>query len=122
MTGREFYQAIVDGNVTEEIVAYAQNAIAKLDERNSARKAKTAEKKSTVDEPIKAQILASMEDGVTYTSTVVASEFGIEIDGKPISTSKANVLLSALVADGAVVETEKVKVKGGRKVKGYVKA
>lgn len=124
MTNREFYTAIINGNVTDEIVEFARASIVKLDNKNSARKDKSAEKKATVDEPLKTAIYNAMEEGTTYTSAVVASEFGIVIDEKPITTSKASVLLKALVTDGKVVETpEPVKVIGGkgRKVKGYVK-
>jgi hypothetical protein len=118
MTAREFYENITNGIVTEVEVEFAKEAIAKLDKRNADRKAKSSEKKANEDEPIKAEVLAKLEPDTIYTASEVA-DFGIVVGDKPLNTSKATVILKALVADGAIVETDPVKIKGGRKVKGY---
>ena len=44
MTNREMLTAIVNGEVTEEVVAKATEEIAKLDARNAARKDKPSKK------------------------------------------------------------------------------
>ena len=36
MTNREFYTAIVTANISEELTAFAQDAIAKLDKKKAA--------------------------------------------------------------------------------------
>ena len=56
MTNREFYTAIVNGEMNDEIVAKATEEIAKLDARNAKRSA-TPSKKSLENEPIKAKIV-----------------------------------------------------------------
>ena len=44
MTKREMYVAVVEGNVTEEIVEAFEAEIEKLDAANAAHRAKAAEK------------------------------------------------------------------------------
>ena len=84
MTNREFYTAIVNGTINEDVIAHASDAIAKLDERNAKRASKPS-KKSLENEPIKAKILE-----VLSTEPKVASEIA-ELVG--ISTQKASALL-----------------------------
>ena len=109
MTKREMFEAIVNGNVTDEVVKMAENEIAKMDERNAKRREKPS-KTAKENEPIKEKILEVLTD-----TPMVASEVG-ELVG--ISTNKASALLRQI--DGLTV-TE-VKVKGKGKVKGYALA
>lgn len=106
MTRREMFEAIVNGNITDEVVTMAQNEIVKMDERNAKRKGKLS-KNALANEPIKAHILEVLTD-----APMVASEVAEKVG---ISTQKASALLRQI--DGLVV-TE-VKVKGKGKVKGY---
>lgn len=106
MTRREMFEAIVNGNITDEIVTMAQNEIVKMDERNAKRKNRPS-KNALANEPIKAHILEVLTD-----APMVASEVAEKVG---ISTQKASALLRQI--DGLVV-TE-VKVKGKGKVKGY---
>lgn len=106
MTRREMFEAIVNGNVTDEVVAMAQNELVKMDERNAKRKGRPT-KNALANEPIKAHILEVLTDE-PMTATEVAQRV-------EISTQKASALLRQI--DGLVV-TE-VKVKGKGKVKGY---
>ena len=55
MTNREFYTAIVNSNVSDELKAFATDAIAKLDARNAKRSSKPS-KKSLENAPIKNSI------------------------------------------------------------------
>lgn len=109
MTRREMFEAIVNGNITEEVVAMAQNEIVKMDERNAKRK-NTPSKTALANEPIKAQIKSILTDE-PHTASEIANTVGI-------STQKASALLRQI--DGLTV-TE-VKVKGKGKVKGYALA
>ena len=109
MTRREMFEAIVNGNVTEEVVAMAQNELVKMDERNAKRK-NTPSKTAIANEPIKAQIKSILTDE-PHTASEIANTVGI-------STQKASALLRQI--DGLTV-TE-IKVKGKGKVKGYALA
>lgn len=106
MTRREMFEAIVNGNITDEVVEMAQNEIVKMDERNAKRK-NTPSKTALANEPIKAQIAE-----VLTSEPQTASEIAEKVE---ISTQKASALLRQI--DGITV-TE-VKVKGKGKVKGY---
>ena len=61
MTYRDFYNAVINGEVTDEMVVFATEAIAKLDARNASRKEKPS-KKSIENEPIKAKISEVLGD------------------------------------------------------------
>ena len=106
MTRREMFEAIVNGNITDEVVEMAQNEIVKMDERNAKRK-NTPSKTALANEPIKAQITEVLTSE-PQTASAIAEVVGI-------STQKASALLRQI--DGLTV-TE-VKVKGKGKVKGY---
>lgn len=109
MTKREMFEAIVNGNLTDEVVTMAKNEIAKMDERNAKRREKPS-KTAVANEPIKEEILKVLTD-----APMVASEVAERVG---ISTNKASALLRQI--DGLTV-TE-VKVKGKGKVKGYALA
>ena len=55
MTNREFFNAVIANEITEEVIAKAHEEVAKLDKRNADRKDKPS-KKSVENEPIKAKI------------------------------------------------------------------
>lgn len=109
MTKREMFEAIVNGNVTEEVVNMAKNEIIKLDERNEKRR-NTLSKTAKENEPIKEAILGILTD-VPMVASDVAEKVGI-------STQKASALLRQI--DG--LNVTEVKVKGKGKVKGYALA
>ncbi len=109
MTRREMFEAIVNGNVTEEVIAMAQNEITKMDERNAKRK-NSPSKKSIENEPIKAKIVE-----VLTHEPQSASEVAEKVE---ISTQKASALLRQI--EGLAVS--EIKVKGKGKVKGYALA
>ena len=109
MTNREFYTAIVNGTITEDVIAHASDAIAKLDERNAKRASKPS-KTALANEPIKVKILE-----VLTTEPKIASEVA-ELVG--ISTQKASALLRQI--EGLEVSEVKVPKKG--KMKGYALA
>ena len=109
MTQREFFTAIVNSDVNDELKTFATESIAKLDERNAKRASKPS-KTSVANEPIKAKILE-----VLTTEPKVASEVA-ELVG--ISTQKASALLRQI--EGLNVTEVKVPKRG--KMKGYALA
>lgn len=109
MTKREMFEAIVNGNVTDEVVEMARVEIEKLDARNAKRR-NTPSKTAVANEPIKAKIVEVLTD-----EPQTASEIATKVE---ISVNKASALLRQI--DGLTV-TE-VKVKGKGKVKGYALA
>ena len=109
MTKREMYEAIVNGNVTDEVVEMAKNEIIKMDERNARRKNQPS-KKALENEPIKAKIVEVLGD-----EPMSASDVAEKVD---ISVQKASALLRQI--DG--LNVTEIKVKGKGKVKGYALA
>ena len=105
MTYRDFYNAVINGEVTDEMVVFATEAIAKLDARNASRKEKPS-KKSIENEPIKAKISEVLGD-----EPKTASEIGSLVG---VSTQKASALLRQME-----VKSVDLKVKGKGIVKGY---
>lgn len=110
MTNREFFNAIVSANVSDELTAFAQEAIAKLDKRNEARSSKPS-KVALANAPIKEAIVAFL----TEHANAVASDIAT---GCEITTQKASALCRQLVEDG-VLTSEEVKVPKHGKVKAY---
>lgn len=109
MTKREMFEAIINGNVNEEIIEMAKNEIVKMDEKNAKRK-NTPSKTALANEPIKAKIKE-----VLTSEPQSASEVAEKVE---ISVQKASALLRQI--DGLAVS--EIKVKGKGKVKGYALA
>jgi predicted HTH transcriptional regulator len=112
MTNREFYTAIANGTINAEIIAHAENAIAKLDATNEKRKANPAKnaKKAEENAPIKAAILGALT-AEAQTASAIAEIVGV-------SHNKVSALARQLVAEGVAEQTE-IKVPGKGSVKGY---
>ena len=114
MTKREMFEAIVNGNITEEIQEMAAREIEKLDRTNANRKAKSAEKRA---EKLEAEKV--LEEGIMAILTdepMTASDIKERVEGIN-SPQKATVVAKRLVAAGTV-KVEDIKGKSG-KVKGY---
>ena len=112
MTKREFLEAIVNGNITEDIVSYAADSIVKLDATNAKRAEKNSEKKqATIDAATK---MAAVLTDEPKTATELGEEFGV-------STQRASAWMRKAVDLGLAVKQD-VKVKGKGTVKGYTKA
>ena len=109
MTKREMFEAIVNGNITDEVVEMAQSEISKLDERNAKRREKPS-KTALANEPIKASIVE-----VLTNEPQSASEIAEKVE---ISTQKCSALLRQIEG----LEVTEIKVKGKGKVKGYALA
>ena len=106
MTNREFFTAIINGTLTEDVIAKAHEEIEKLDARN-AKRASTESKTQKENAPLIAKIATLLTSEPKLASTL-ATEMGI-------STQKA----SALVKKVEGVSVCDVKVKGKGTQKGY---
>lgn len=118
MTNREFYEAIKNGTINDEIIAFAQDAIERLNHTNELRKASVAKKaleRETERAPMREAIVACITDE-PKTATTLITESGVELKPQSIPS-----LLKALVEAGELMKVE-VKVKGKGKQVGYVKA
>ena len=109
---REFLNAVINGTITAEVIAYATEGIAKLDARNEKRKA-TLTKAQKENEPIAQAILDALANG-GMLGVDLATAIGQ-------TTQKTNGVAGNLVKEGKVVKT-KVKVKGKGELTHYALA
>ena len=106
MTQRDFYTAVINANLSEEMSTFATEAIAKLDARN-AKRAEKPSKTQIANEPIIKAIASVLTDEPMLASKIA--------ELCEISTQKA----SALVKKVEGVQSVDVKVKGKGTQKGY---
>lgn len=110
MTNRDFLNAVISANISDEMTDFAKAEIAKLDARNDKRR-NTLSKEQKANEGVKEQILAYLANA----KNAVASEIAGALD---LSTQKVSALCRQLVESGAVAVTD-IKVKGKGAVKSY---
>lgn len=113
MTNREFYNAILSADVNDELKAFAEEAIAKMDARNEKRSSKPS-KTAIANEPIKAAIIEYLNGKENVPAADVA--VGVEV-----TVQKASALLRQMVADGVATVSE-IKVPKKGKCKAYTLA
>ena len=103
MTNRDFYNAIINANVSEDLTTFAREAIEKMDARNVKRTSKPS-KTAIANAPIKEQLRTLVGEGCTASDIAPKAE---------ISVQKASALLRQMVADGVLtVEDVKMPKKG----------
>ena len=119
MTQREFFKAVAENeNVNSELREYAENAIAKLDEKN-AKRSSIPSKTQRKNAIIKKQILEFVRTQTErVTSAEVAEKF--TTDGAEVSTNLAAALLRQLATEGELTVEDIKNPKGKGKVKGYL--
>ena len=113
-TSRDFYNAIINGTITDKEKEFAEAAIEKLDAKNANRSSKPS-KKAIENEPIKASILEMLTE---KTEPITAMDIATALK---ISTQKASALCMQLANRGKIEKTE-IRVKGKGAVKGYTLA
>lgn len=121
MTNREFYTAISNGEMNDELMAKATELIEKMNETNAKRAQKVLEKKQAAEDekaPIREALLNAMDDeGMTASQLIEAA--GLTDKVKVASVPS---LLKPFVLDGTVEKID-VKVEGKKgPQRGYVKA
>lgn len=120
MTNREFYTAISNGEMNDELMAKATELIEKMNEANAKRAQKVLEKEQAAEDekaPIRKALLDVMGD-----EAMTASQL-IEAAGLTDKVKVASVpsLLKPFVLDGTVEKVD-VKVEGKKgPQRGYVK-
>lgn len=118
MTNREFYEIVINANISEDATAHAQNALAALDHTNELRKARTAEKaaaKAAERAPLRESIANAMT-AEPQTATMLIEAAGVELKPQAIPS-----LLKPLIESGEVNRVE-MKIPGKGKQVGYVRA
>lgn len=111
MTNREFLNSVINNNIDTAVIDFAENQLAKLDERNKKRSS-TMNVRQKENESIKTEIVDFIKEN---GQSVVASEIGEQFG---FSTQKASALLRQLAESGTLtVDTVKIPKKG--KVKAY---
>ena len=125
MTTREFYVAVVSGQITDDTIAKAQELLNALDQKNADAAKKKAEKNAKIDEPIKTAIMTFLHD---QTEPKTASDIcvalknnGVTAGEAELTTAKVSSMCRQLTADGQLVDGD-VKVPKRGKVKGYTVA
>lgn len=115
MTARDFYTAVIDvlsaHDMREDLIEYAEGAIAKLDAINAKRKEKT-DKKSLEKAAENAPLLDTLVANLTTEPQTASDMMGLI--GQNVQ--KTSTLLRQLVAaERASVQDVKVKGKGTQK-------
>ena len=109
MTTREFYQAVIDGNITEDTLSKAQELIAALDAKNAKRK--TTPTKDQREAAIRKQMVIDFfydhQDEV-FVRDQIADALGI-------TPAQVTAACKPLIAENIVVKSE-AKIGGSRKV------
>lgn len=121
MTNREFYTAISNGEMNDELKAKAIELIEKMNETNAKRAQKVLEKKQAAEDekaPIRKALLDVMGDeGMTASQLIEAAGLTDEVKVASVPS-----LLKPFVLDGTVEKVD-VKVEGKKgPQRGYVKA
>lgn len=110
MTKREFYTAIINGEIDEQVKLFASEELEKMDAANEKRR-NTLSKKVQENLPLLQQITDEILTEEPKTATDVAAVL-------EVSVQKASGLLRRLVEDGKAVKVD-VKIKGKGTQKGY---
>ena len=109
MTNREFFEAIQNGTMNEEVQEHATAEIDKMNARNKKR-ATTPSKTAIANEPIKLKIIEFLtEKNEQILTSVIGEAVGI-------STSKATALCKQLSEDGKIVGEHKKIPKIGTRI------
>lgn len=121
MTNREFYTAISNGEMNDELMAKATELIEKMNEANAKRAQKVLERKQAAEDekaPIREALLNAMGDEAMTASQLIEAA-GLTDEVKVASVPS---LLKPFVLDGTVGKVD-VKVEGKKgPQRGYVKA
>ena len=114
MTYREFYVAVANSEVADEIKAFANEAVEKLDATNARRKAKREENGGMSKTAVaNAELFKTVVLPVLTNEAQTAAQIG-ELCG--LSSNKITAICKPFVEAGAVIKAEIKTSKGARKV------
>lgn len=118
MTKREFYVKATAGEMTEEMQAFAAEALVKMDAQLEARKGKVSEKeqaKRDANEALARRVATEVLGTEAKTATDVATAL-TEMLGEEVKVQKASSLCRKAVELGLAVQTDvKIPKKGTQK-------
>ena len=115
ITMRQYHEAVISGNITDDIIAKARAEIAKLDATNAKRAEKAAEKAKEND-PIKNAIYNLLVEKGAMVASAIAME--LTSPEAEVTTSKVSSMCRQMVEERRLT-VEDIKVKGKGKVKQY---
>ena len=122
MTIREFYNAVANGEITDELRTFAAESLEKMDAQNAARKEKAHEKAAEAQaakQPIRDALFAVVSDAENpKTASMLIADAGLEETVKPASVPS---LMKPFVDAGTVLKVD-MKVPGHGTQRGYVLA
>lgn len=110
MTKREFYTAIMNGEIDEQVKLFASEELEKIDAANEKRR-NTLSKKAQKNQPLLRLITDEILGDEPKTATDVAAVL-------EVSVQKASGLLRRLVEEGKAAKVD-VKIKSKGTQKGY---
>lgn len=115
MTKREFFVKAAAGEMTEEMMGFAAEALVKMDETLEKRKGKVSEKeqaKRDANEALARRVAAEILGAEAKTASDVAAEL-TEMLGEEVKVQKASALCRKAVELELAVQTEvKIPKKG----------
>ena len=118
MTKREFFVKAAAGEMTEEMMTFAAEALVKMDETLEKRKGKLSEKeqaKRDANVALATRIATEILGAEAKTATDVAAEL-TELLGEEVKVQKASSLCRKAVELGLAVQTDvKIPKKGSQK-------
>ena len=120
MTKREFFVKAAAGEMTEEMMGFAAEALVKMDETLEKRKGKVSEKeqaKRDANEALARRVAAEILGAEAKTASDVAAEL-TEMLGEEVKVQKASALCRKAVELELAVATD-VKVPKKGSVKAY---
>ena len=106
ITMRQFFEAVVNGNITPSMVEKAKAEIAKLDATN-AKRAEKAKAKAVEYEPIKSAIFEFLKANGTKTTAEIAVGVGE-------SSPKTSAMCRQMVDEGRLTASEVSVPKKGK--------
>lgn len=122
MTKREFFVKVSEGEMTEEMQAFAAEQLTKMDAQLEARKGKVSEKeqaKRDANEALARRVVAEILGAEAKTATDIADEMNTlmpEALEKPANAQKASALMKKAMELDLVVQSDvKIPKKGTQK-------
>lgn len=104
MTNKQFFEAVITANMSEELTAHAQKMLDQLTKERESAKSRTNSARAEANRPVVEAIKAFLADGLPHLTSEVATGCGI-------STSKASSLLVRMEVAKEVTQAD-VKIKG----------
>lgn len=102
MTNKEFYTAVSNNNITEDVIAHATEALRKMEEATTAR----ATAKNAEDAPLVEAVVALLTNAPrVYTAAEIAAQVGVHTSKATNLCKKIpNIRISDVTVDRRVVK------------------